>query len=411
MNHRYPPPQRDHRTDARPPRPTGARPAPQRRAVPAPAARVARLPVPPPSHRAGQHRPAPERRRTATALLDHPTAPLPVVAPRIRRDDSAPAIDLVPGPVARSSSTEDLPSRSRRLTQAALVAVLGAVAAGIAFSLPNDRSGEQAGSGSTTRVETDGPTASASLLASDDRLEIEGELTDAGQLAQGRGLMIRIPSPTGSVALDAAEMTNLVEPAGDLDQGTPPEGSTTTTTAWVEPTLPPESEWVDTGHGVLVPDLLLRIRFCESTNNYTAASPYSTARGAYQFLSGSWDWYGHAERTGVAQAHLATPAQQDQAALRTLQAEGTGPWSESRPCWADPDIDPRYATAAPPTTAAPTTTSPPTTGTTNTSGSTETTVGSSSTTTTASTTSEPSTTSTTDTTTPSTTDSTSTTTS
>ena len=55
---------------------------------------------------------------------------------------------------------------------------------------------------------------------------------------------------------------------------------------------------------------------------------------------------------------MATPAQQDEAALRTLQAEGTGPWSESRPCWNSPDIAPNYATAAPPSTPAPTTTVP-----------------------------------------------------
>lgn len=306
---------------------------------------------------------------------------------------------------------ERSPQRSRRLAQAAIIATLGILAAGLAIALPNDDA-EQADGGSTTRVETNGPTASASLLASDDRIEIDGELTDRGSLGSAAGLVMLLPDAAGSIELDSAQLNAVIEPASGAG-GTPGDGEaepTTTTTAWVEPTLPPATEWVDTGNGVMVPDLLLRIRFCESTNNYQAASAYSTARGAYQFLKGSWEWYGHAETTGVAQAHLATPAQQDQAALATLQAEGTGPWAESRPCWANPDIDPRYVTARP-ATPPPTTTA---TTTTDSSGSTTTTDDSSTTATTASTssttesttTTEPSATSVTEATAPSSTDST-----
>ena len=91
--------------------------------------------------------------------------------------------------------------------------------------------------------------------------------------------------------------------------------------------------WVDAGHGVFVPPILLEIRYCESTDNYQAANPRSSARGAYQFLTGSWSAYGHAARYGVPQAHLATPAQQDEAALITWQAAGTRPWNASRYCW------------------------------------------------------------------------------
>jgi hypothetical protein len=106
-----------------------------------------------------------------------------------------------------------------------------------------------------------------------------------------------------------------------------------------------------------VPDLLLRIRFCESTNNYRAAHVASSARGAYQFLAKSWAWYGHAERYGVAEAHLATPAQQDAAALATYRQVGARPWAESRSCWDDPNIDARYLTVRPP--PPPPTTAPP----------------------------------------------------
>ncbi len=131
---------------------------------------------------------------------------------------------------------------------------------------------------------------------------------------------------------------------------------TTTTTVWVEPDVEPQAQWVDAGHGVVVPDLLLRIRFCESTNNYVASHVVSSARGAYQFLAGSWDWYGHAARYGVPSADLATPAQQDEAAVVTLEKSGARPWAASRACWDSPTIDSRYASAKPPASATSTTT-------------------------------------------------------
>lgn len=91
--------------------------------------------------------------------------------------------------------------------------------------------------------------------------------------------------------------------------------------------------WIDAGHGVFLPPVLISVRWCESSDNYAAANRRSSARGAYQFLTGSWEWYGHADRYGVPQAHLATPAQQDEAALITWQADGTRPWNASRHCW------------------------------------------------------------------------------
>ncbi len=93
------------------------------------------------------------------------------------------------------------------------------------------------------------------------------------------------------------------------------------------------AHWVDAGHGVWVPPILLEIRWCESNHDYTAANPRSSARGAYQFLTISWNAYGHAARYGVPYAHLATPAQQDEAALITWQVSGTRPWLASRSCW------------------------------------------------------------------------------
>jgi len=140
------------------------------------------------------------------------------------------------------------------------------------------------------------------------------------------------------------------------------ESTTTTeapeTTGWVEPTVEPAADWADGGNGVRLPDVLLRIRFCESTNNYGVANTGSSARGAYQFLSKSWDWYGHADRYGVDAAHLATPAQQDEAALITFEKDGARPWAESRPCWDDDGISSRYSDYTPAPITTTTTTAP-----------------------------------------------------
>lgn len=131
---------------------------------------------------------------------------------------------------------------------------------------------------------------------------------------------------------------------------------TTTSSVWEEPVVEPESQWVDAGNGIALPDVLFRIRFCESTNNYESANATSSARGAYQFLTMSWEWYGHAERYGVPSANLAAPGQQDEAALKTFEQDGAKPWAESRACWDNVDIDPRYRDARPkavPTTSPP----------------------------------------------------------
>jgi hypothetical protein len=253
-----------------------------------------------------------------------------------------------------------------RVARGVLLVGITLATAALTLSLPGQEGPGEAGERASTRVETaDGPTASAALLASDGTLDIDGSLADPGDL--GPSSTSRGTDPEVRTIVPTSELSTVPGSATDAAASSETTGADpTTTTAWIEPTLPPENEWVDSGNGVMVPDLLLRIRFCESTNDYRAANRSSSARGAYQFLTRSWEWYGHAERTGVDQAHLATPAQQDEAALRTLQSEGTGPWTASRACWSDPDIDPRYAAAAPPTTAAPARTTTTATGSTET---------------------------------------------
>lgn len=289
---------------------------------------------------------------------DEPTAAI-VVAPldpsRSTADRAAEGPLLSPrfqfAPVAEGPDTPT--SWPRRLVQGTVLGSLIAAAAAFVLFMPDQDANTLETTASppvATTVETPNPTTPApEMLARATTPSAERSL---GGIAESSRDITPFVGPTPGTPADPGD--SFPEAVADTaDEVATPPKSTTTTTVWVEPTLPPESDWVDAGNGVVVPDLLLRIRFCESTNNYLAANTSSSARGAYQFLIKSWDWYGHAEVTGVTEAHLATPAQQDEAALRTLQAEGTSPWLASRSCWSADDIDPRYAEAKPP---APTTT-------------------------------------------------------
>lgn len=183
-----------------------------------------------------------------------------------------------------------------------------------------------------------------------------GDPDDSGSmlpLRLGDGVDVELPSSPEAAFLGLVATPSSV--VGSEDSTTTTTVQTTTTAGWSEPVIPPESDWVDAGNGVVVPDVLLRIRYCESTNNYKAAHTVSSARGAYQFLTKSWGWYGHAARYGVASADQAAPAQQDEAAVLTLRRDGTRPWLASWSCWGSGDLPANYATAGPP--PQPTTTS------------------------------------------------------
>lgn len=103
----------------------------------------------------------------------------------------------------------------------------------------------------------------------------------------------------------------------------------------VDMTPPPAHApgWVDSGNGVSIPAIGLRIRQCESGGNYQAQNPTSTASGAFQWIDGSWRAYGFVERYGVTRAMYATPAQQDESFVIGYQRSGTTPWNASIHCW------------------------------------------------------------------------------
>ncbi len=229
----------------------------------------------------------------------------------------------------------ELPVRSiaQRLRRASAMLVVIASAPLVAISIPDD----------LAPIET-----TIQATASDSQAFAADEPAGVGLDLQASGTRENLSASANRLDLANAEAIQTV----------PTTEPTTTTTIWVEPDVEPESEWIDAGHGVRVPDLLLRIRFCESTNYYQSTHVASSASGAYQFLTKSWGWYGHAERYGVASGAEATPAQQDEAALLTWRQDGARPWAESRRCWDNPGIPGNYATAVPRTTTT-TSTAPP----------------------------------------------------
>ena len=77
-----------------------------------------------------------------------------------------------------------------------------------------------------------------------------------------------------------------------------------------------------------LPPVLLRIRHCESHDNYRAENRHSTASGAWQILDGTWARYG-----GYHHASHAPRDIQDAKALALYLDRGTKPWRASRRCW------------------------------------------------------------------------------
>ena len=150
----------------------------------------------------------------------------------------------------------------------------------------------------------------------------EDEVEDDGTVTPATTAASTTTSEDPPVEETTTETTQVDEPVVE-----------TTTTAAPSPPPADANGWVDSGNGVMMPPVMLKIRYCESRDRYDAANPASSARGAYQFLTGSWAAYGHKDRYGVNQAHLASPAQQDEAAVITWQADGTRPWNASRSCW------------------------------------------------------------------------------
>ncbi len=299
--------------------------------------------------------------RTTSTVLGPPSQSPPEVENTVLFGPDTPQHDLASVPPTWGEFNEPdfvQPHRGRSIAISLFAVAVVLIVLGVLF-LPSPLQGRFRQN--DDRVESTGDTEPAPLItrpAGDlsaipidqdgETLEPLAGIGDRGGIADGESTDLSEIGSTGT--------PEIVGPGTEAGPSTTVE-ETTSTSVWVEPTVEPKEQWIATDAGVALPDVLFKIRFCESTNNYQSANGTSSARGAYQFLTKSWNWYGHAAEYGVASANLATPAQQDQAALKTFEQDGARPWAESRACWDSADIDPRYRTARPKTT--PTTSAPP----------------------------------------------------
>lgn len=79
---------------------------------------------------------------------------------------------------------------------------------------------------------------------------------------------------------------------------------------------------------------LSRIAACESQGNLYAKNPKSTAKGKYQFLDGSWKYYGQ-KLWGSEWVYKSVFSEKDQDELAqyVVSINGYTDWEASRHCW------------------------------------------------------------------------------
>lgn len=75
--------------------------------------------------------------------------------------------------------------------------------------------------------------------------------------------------------------------------------------------------------------LQLKIRWCESRDNYQAQNSASTASGAWEFLDSTW----HSNSHLPGHARDYPQAVQDRVFLLVFAEQGTRPWVSSESCW------------------------------------------------------------------------------
>lgn len=78
---------------------------------------------------------------------------------------------------------------------------------------------------------------------------------------------------------------------------------------------------------------LARIAACESQGNLYAKNPKSTAKGKYQFLDGSWKYYGTKLWGSTAGKSVWSEKDQDELAAYVVSINGYKDWAASAHCW------------------------------------------------------------------------------
>jgi len=80
---------------------------------------------------------------------------------------------------------------------------------------------------------------------------------------------------------------------------------------------------------------LARIAICESQGNLHAKNPRSTATGKYQFLKGSWNYYGTKLWGSVEGKDIFSEEDQDELAKYVVSINGYRDWNASKHCWSN----------------------------------------------------------------------------
>lgn len=76
-----------------------------------------------------------------------------------------------------------------------------------------------------------------------------------------------------------------------------------------------------------------RIALCESQNNALAKNPRSTASGRFQFLKGSWKYYGEMKWGSLEGRDVFDYEDNTELAYWVAENYGLSPWYASKHCW------------------------------------------------------------------------------
>lgn len=83
-----------------------------------------------------------------------------------------------------------------------------------------------------------------------------------------------------------------------------------------------------------LPPILEKIAWCESRNIATAKNPHSTASGRFQFLNGSWNYYGKKLwGDDLIKKDKLNYQDSTELALYVYKLNGTKDWLASVKCW------------------------------------------------------------------------------